>query len=60
MPGSRLPIIDEGDDRPDAYLLLAWNFFEEIIAKERDYLRAGGEFIVPIPKLRVFGAADAA
>jgi len=60
MPGSRLPIIDEGNDRPDAYLLLAWNFFEEIIAKERDYLRAGGEFIVPIPKLRVVGAADAA
>lgn len=60
MPGSRIPIIDEGDERPDAYLLLAWNFFEEIIAKERDFLRAGGEFIVPIPKLRVFGAADVA
>jgi SAM-dependent methyltransferase len=60
MPGSRLPIIDEGDARPDAYLLLAWNFFEEIIAKELAYLRAGGEFIVPIPQLRVFGAADVA
>jgi len=60
MPGSRLPIIDEGDARPDAYLLLAWNFFEEIIAKELGYLRAGGEFIVPIPQLRVFGAADVA
>ena len=58
MPGSRIPIIDEGDERPDAYLLLAWNFFEEI--KERDFLQAGGEFIVPIPKLRVFGAADVA
>jgi len=60
MPGSRLPIIDEGDARPDAYLLLAWNFFEEIIAKEQGYLHAGGEFIVPIPQLRVFGAADVA
>jgi hypothetical protein len=60
MPGSRIPIIDEADERPDAYLLLAWNFFEEIIAKEREFLRAGGEFIVPIPRLRVFGAADVA
>jgi SAM-dependent methyltransferase len=58
MPGSRIPIIDERDVRPDAYLLLAWNFYEEIIAKERDFLRAGGEFIVPIPQLRVIGAAD--
>jgi hypothetical protein len=60
MPGSRIPIIDEGDARPDAYLLLAWNFFDEIVAKERAFLRAGGEFIVPIPKLRVIGAADVA
>jgi SAM-dependent methyltransferase len=60
MPGSRQPIIDEGDARPDAYLLLAWNFYDEIVAKERAFLAAGGEFIVPIPKLRVIGAADAA
>ena len=59
MPGSRIPIIDEGEARPDAYLLLAWNFFDEIVAKEREFLRAGGEFIVPIPRLRVIGAADA-
>jgi 2-polyprenyl-3-methyl-5-hydroxy-6-metoxy-1,4-benzoquinol methylase len=58
MPGSRIPIIDERDARPDAYLLLAWNFFEEIVAKERDFLRRRGEFIVPIPQLRVIGAAD--
>jgi hypothetical protein len=60
MPGSRQPIIDEGNERPDAYLLLAWNFYDEIVAKERDFLKAGGEFIVPIPKLRIIGAADVA
>jgi 2-polyprenyl-3-methyl-5-hydroxy-6-metoxy-1,4-benzoquinol methylase len=60
MPGSRLPIIDEGNARPDAYLLLAWNFYDEIVAKEREFLRGGGEFIVPIPALRVIGAADVA
>jgi 2-polyprenyl-3-methyl-5-hydroxy-6-metoxy-1,4-benzoquinol methylase len=60
MPGSRQPIIDEGNERPEAYLLLAWNFYDEIVAKERDFLKAGGEFIVPIPKLRIIGAADVA
>jgi SAM-dependent methyltransferase len=60
MPGSRIPIIDEAEARPDAYLLLAWNFYEEIVAKERDFLRKGGEFIVPIPTLRVISAADVA
>lgn len=60
MPGSRIPIVDEGEARPDVYLLLAWNFFDEIVAKEREFLRAGGEFIVPIPGLRVIGTADVA
>ena len=59
MPGTRQPIFDEGNERPDAYLLLAWNFYDEIIAKEREFLRKGGEFIVPIPKLQVIGSANA-
>jgi SAM-dependent methyltransferase len=58
MPGSRIPIVAEGEKRPDAYLVLAWNFLDEFIAKEHDYLAGGGEFIVPVPKLRVVGKAD--
>jgi hypothetical protein len=53
MPGSRLPIVGEGDERPDGYLVLAWNFLDEFLEKEREYLAAGGAFIVPVPKLRV-------
>jgi SAM-dependent methyltransferase len=60
MPGSRIPIVSEGEGRPDAYLVLAWNFLDEFIAKEGSYLRDGGEFIVPVPKLRVIGKADVA
>ncbi|MDE1174632.1 MAG: class I SAM-dependent methyltransferase [Parvibaculaceae bacterium] len=55
MPGSRIPIIEEGDKRPDAYLVLAWNFLPEFIAKEQAYFASGGEFIVPVPKLQVIG-----
>jgi len=59
IPGARIPILDESTvERPDAYLLLAWNFLDEILEKERAYLEAGGVFIVPVPELRVFTRAD--
>ena len=58
MPGSRIPIVEEMGERPDAYLVLAWNFLDEFIAKEKDYLENGGEFIVPVPRLKVIGKAD--
>jgi 2-polyprenyl-3-methyl-5-hydroxy-6-metoxy-1,4-benzoquinol methylase len=50
IPGARIPIVDErATAAPDAYLVLAWNFLKEFLKKKRDYLMAGGEFIVPIP-----------
>jgi SAM-dependent methyltransferase len=59
IPGARIPIVDETTvERPEAYLLLAWNFIDEILKKERAYLEAGGAFIVPVPELRVLTAAD--
>jgi SAM-dependent methyltransferase len=56
MPGSQIPIIDEAGTPPDAFLVLAWNFIDEFVAREHAYLNAGGEFIVPIPDLRVIRA----
>ena len=59
IPGARIPIVDESAvKRPDAYLLLAWNFLDEILEKERAYLEAGGAFVVPVPELRVLTRAD--
>lgn len=57
MPGSHVPIIAEGGPAPDAFLVLAWNFIDEFVAREHGYLDGGGEFIVPIPELRVIRAA---
>ncbi|OZM71887.1 SAM-dependent methyltransferase [Amycolatopsis antarctica] len=51
-PGTHIPVLSPADarrDPPDYYLLLAWNYAEEILAKESEFLRAGGGFIVPIP-----------
>ncbi len=60
IPGVRIPIEDEAGQRPDAYLVLAWNFIDEFVAKERDWLDSGGELIVPIPEVNVVTSGSAA
>ena len=53
MPGTHQPILDTSalvERRPDYVLLLAWNFAEEIVGQQQDYLAAGGRFIRPVPE----------
>jgi len=56
IPGVRLPIVAPEQFRklnPDYALLLAWNYKDEILKKEADYLKGGGAFIVPFPEPHV-------
>lgn len=56
MPGVRLPIRDPSalmSERPDYVLLLAWNFENEIVGQQGQYVDAGGRFIVPVPHPRI-------
>ena len=52
MCGTHQPILDVTElvaQRPDYTLMLSWNFAEEIMGQQREYLEAGGRFILPVP-----------
>jgi hypothetical protein len=36
-------------------LLLAWNFKDEIMAQQSEFLDTGGRFIVPVPQPEILG-----
>jgi C-methyltransferase C-terminal domain/Methyltransferase domain/Putative zinc binding domain len=58
--GTGIPILSEEESRamaPDYYLALPWHFLDEFVEREAEFLRRGGEFIVPLPEVHLVGAA---
>lgn len=55
-PGTHIPIISEAEAhamKPDYYLILPWHFKDGILRREKDYLNAGGRFIIPFPEIEI-------
>jgi len=49
-PGTKIPVYDQyKTPAPDIYLLLSWNFKDEILKKMGQFLDKGGQVVVPIP-----------
>ena len=54
--GTGIPIISEDESRalkPDYYLVLPWHFLDEFVEREQEFLQSGGQFIVPLPEVRI-------
>ncbi len=55
-PGMHIPVVPAAqlyERRPDYVVILAWNFAEPIIAKQKAFRDGGGRFIVPLPRVAV-------
>jgi SAM-dependent methyltransferase len=57
LPGTRIPIHHPEkikETRPDYLLILPWNLKDEIMQQMAEVRAWGGQFVVPIPELRVY------
>jgi SAM-dependent methyltransferase len=56
-PGMHIPVVPSDvlyARRPDAVVILAWNFVGPIIKNHAAYRDAGGRFIVPLPTVEIY------
>jgi len=52
--GTDIPIWSRTEAlQPDNFLILPYHFLDEFKEQEKNYLRKGGRFLVPLPKFRV-------
>lgn len=58
-PGCHIPVLPSKEiynKKPDYILILAWRYFETIIKNNRKFIDQGGQFIVPLPELKVISS----
>ena len=58
-PGTDIPIVSEAEAKsmqPDCLLVLPWHFRDNLVARERAFLDAGGTMLFPLPRIEMVGA----
>lgn len=56
--GTEIPIISEERaraEKPDYFLVLPFFFRDEIVEREKEFIRSGGKLIFPLPEFEVVG-----
>lgn len=54
--GSLIPLVSIDEMKkinPDYQIVLIWHLFEGLMDKEKDYLKRGGKFILPLPEFSI-------
>lgn len=57
LPGTHIPIFHPGkiqETKPDYVLILPWNLKEEIMKQMADIRDWGGQFVIPIPEVKLY------
>jgi len=60
-PGMHIPVLPVEallEKQPDYVLILAWNFAEEIIKQQQEYIARGGCFITPLPYPKIIKSIE--
>ena len=55
-PGTHIPVYSPEriyDAKPDYMVILAWNFADEIMEQQAEFKEMGGQFIVPVPEVKI-------
>ena len=55
-PGTHIPIISEEEAyamNPDYFFVLPWPFKQNILEREKEFLKRGGKFIFPLPEIEI-------
>ncbi len=55
-PGMQMKVLHPrviADRKPDYLLVLCWNIADEVVEQLRDYKKAGGKFIIPVPEIKI-------
>ncbi len=58
-PGAHIPVVASEElyvRRPDHVIILAWNYAKPIIRRHQRFLAEGGEFVIPLPELKIVQA----